>query len=278
MIAVIRRLVLLVLVGGLATFGFGLWSAQQVPVVARYAVAVPGLAAPLRIVQLSDTHASRLDMPTARLVRIVAQANALKPDMAVLTGDYISGDPATRTAAEIAAALQPLQALRAPLGVYASLGNHDNAAITTTLLRASSIRLLVGVGADAGPVTVVGADDIDRGSAAVEAMRQAIRRAPRDKPVIVIAHQPTYFTWLQQRPVLLLTGHTHGGQIRLPIVGAPALDPYYSVYRRGWFRRGEQQMIVSSGIGTTALPIRIGVPPEIVLITLYPGRNSGTDK
>ena len=278
MMAAVRRLLLFLFIGGLAVFGFGVRSAQQAPVVVRYAVVVPGLAKRLRIVQLSDTHASRIDMPSERLAKIVGQANALKPDMILLTGDYISGDPARWSVAETVAALRPLRALRAPLGVYANLGNHDDLVRTAAALQGSTVRLLVGTSADAGPVTVIGADDIDRGSAAVEAMRRAIRQAPPDKPVIVIAHQPTFFTWLPARPVLLLAGHTHGGQVMLPFVGAWALDDYYTAHRRGAFRRGVQQMIVSSGIGTTALPIRIGVPPEIVVVTLYPGKNSGTDR
>ena len=278
MTVAVRRLLLIVLIAGLATFGFGVWSAQQAPVVVPYAVIVPGLTTRLRIVQLADSHASRIDMPPERLAQIVARANALKPDMIVLTGDYISGDPARWSAAETSAALRPLRALRAPLGVYANLGNHDDPAQTAAALQGSAVRLLVGASADSGPVTVIGADDIDRGSTAVEAMRRAIRRAPPDKPVIVIAHQPTFFLWLPARPVLLLAGHTHGGQVMLPLVGAWALDDYYTAHRRGLFRSGARQMIVSSGIGTTALPIRIGVAPEIALITLYPGKNSGTDR
>ena len=274
----LRHMVVWLLLFGLALFGFGVWSAQQTPVVVRYAVVVPGLKSVLRIVQLSDTHASRIDMPPERLMRIVAQANGLRPDLIVLTGDYISGDPARWTPAETRAGLQPLRALRAPLGVYASLGNHDDAAATAAAFKGSPVRLLVGAGFDAGPVTIIGADNIDRGPAVVAAMQAAVRRASPAKPVIVFGHQPTYWLRLPTRPLLLLVGHTHGGQVKLPIIGAWAADAFYAAHQRGMFRRGVHQMIVSSGIGTTSLPIRIGVPPEIVAVTLYPGRNSGTDR
>ena len=276
--AAMRRLLLVFVVVALAVFGLGVWNAQQAPKVVRHAVVVPGLATRLHIVQLSDIHASRIDMPPERLAAVVAQANALKPDLIVLTGDYISGDPARWTMPEIAVALQPLRALRAPLGVFASLGNHDDPARTMAALRGSAVRLLVGNSADAGPVTIIGADDLDRGSVAVEAMRDDIREAPPGKPVVVIAHEPTFFFWLQARPVLLLAGHTHGGQIDVPVIGGWPLDAYQRAHKRGLFHSGAQQMIVSSGIGTTALPIRFGVSPEIVLLTLYPGRNSGTDR
>ena len=261
---------LLLFVVAAATFGFGVWGAQQTPVVVRYTLVLPGLSAPLRTVQLSDSHASRIDMPPERLAAIVAQANALRPDMIVLTGDYVSGNPDHWTPAQTRTALAPFRALRAPLGVFASLGNHDDLARTAAALAGSAVQLLVGTGVDAGPLHIVGADEIDRGSPAVEAMRRAIRTAPPGKPVVVIAHQPTFFTWLQARPVVMFTGHTHGGQIKLPIIGAFAINAYYAAHQRGVFRRGVHRMVVSSGLGTTGLPIRICVPPEIVEVTLLP--------
>jgi predicted MPP superfamily phosphohydrolase len=265
-----RRLILLVVFAGLALAAFGVWSALQDPVVVRYRLPMPGLKAPLRIVQLSDSHVSRIDMPPERLARVVAQMNALHPDLFLLTGDYVSGDPERWSAAETRAALAPFAALRAPLGVFAVLGNHDDPLRTLAGLAGGPVRLLVGQRADAGPVQIVGVDDIARGSPAVEAMRHAIRDAPKDKPLIVIVHRPTYVEWLQQRPVLMIAGHTHGGQIKLPIIGAWAIDSFYATHQRGVFQEGRHRLLVSSGLGTTNLPVRIGVPPEIVELTLVP--------
>ncbi len=265
-----RRLIALVVLAGLAAAVFGVWGALQDPVVIRYRVPMPGLAAPLRIVQLSDSHASRIDMPAERLVRVVAQMNALHPDLILLTGDYVSGDPDRWSVAETRAALAPFAALRAPLGVFAVLGNHDDARKTKLGFARGPVRLLVSERADAGPVQIVGVDDIERGSPAVEAMRALIRKAPVGKPLLVIAHRPSFFEWLQKRPVLMIAGHTHGGQFKLPIIGAFSTSEFYATHQRGIFQQGRQRMLVSSGLGTTNLPMRIGVPPEIVELTLVP--------
>jgi predicted MPP superfamily phosphohydrolase len=279
-----RRLILLLLVAGLAFAGFGYWTAIQDPQVVRYRLVMPGLATPVRIALLSDSHVGSIDMPASRLDRVVAQMNALKPDMVLLAGDYVSGDPEKWSLAQTRAALEPLKSLQAPLGVFAALGNHDDLAMTTKILAGSSVRLLIGARAEAGPLQIVGVDDIARGSLAVETMREVIRTAPLDKPMLVLVHRPTWIKWLPASPsVLMVAGHTHGGQFKLPIIGAWAIDDFYAAHQRGIFREGPHRMLVTSGLGTTNLPMRIGVPPEIVELTLLPeaaqpGRNSGTDR
>lgn len=280
-----RRFLLILFFGGLALAAFGVAMALRDPVVAQYRLAMPGLAAPLRIVQLSDSHASAIDMPASRLARVVAIINARRPDIIVLTGDYVSGDPDAWDAKRTAAALAPFQALRAPLGVFAVPGNHDNLESTRAALASGTVRLLVGERFDAGPIQIVGADDIMRGSPAVEAMRRAIAKTAPDRPVLVIAHEPVFFSWLRPAiPVVMLAGDTHGGQILLPVIGSWRGYPFYSDNRRGLFSEGPHRLIVSSGLGTSTLPMRIGVPPEIVELTLVPapgqlpGRKSGTDR
>ena len=98
------------------------------------------------------------------------------------------------------------------------------------------------------------------------------------RPLIALAHEPDYFRRLPARIGLLLAGHTHGGQIR--IAGHPRLLPQYERWRRGLYRNDQgQQLLVSAGLGTTFVPLRIGVPPEILLIDLQPpGKNSGTER
>jgi uncharacterized protein len=267
-----RRLILLVLAVGLALVGLGFWTALQEPQVVRYRLAMPGLSAPLRIVQMTDSHVGSLVMSPARLDRIVAQANALKPDLVLLTGDYVEGDPDKWSLAQTRTALAPFTALRAPLGVFAALGNHDDPSKTAKALAGSPVTLLVGARAEAGPLQIVGVDDIARGSPAVERMRAVIRAAPLDKPMLVVVHRPTWIQWLPLRPaVLMVAGHTHGGQFKLPIIGAWAIDKFYASHQRGIFNEGPHRMMVSSGLGTTNLPFRIGVLPEIVELTLVPG-------
>lgn len=272
-----RRLLLFIIFSGLALLVFGFVSAQQDPQVARYRIALPGLQRPVRIIQLSDSHASAIDMRPQRLARVVAMMNARRPDLVLLTGDYVSGNPDRWNAVETRAAIAPFAALKAPLGVFAVLGNHDDPFNTSAAMAAAKVRLLVGERVDIGPFFLVGTDDITGGSPAVEAMRKAIRRAPAGKPVVAMAHEPVFFHWLQQRPVLMITGHTHGGQVLLPLLGPRFMEPFYADHPRGLYREGRHTLLVSSGLGTSFLPIRIGVPPEIVEITLVPLTNTPTD-
>jgi uncharacterized protein len=261
----------LVLALGLVAILFAVAGAVQDPQIARYRVAIAGLERPLRIVQLSDSHVSPIDMPAERLRRVVAMMNAQRPDLVVLTGDYISGDPAAWSLAQVRAALAPFAALRAPLGVYAVLGNHDGSAATRAALAGTGVKLLVAERTTAGPITLVGADDLLRGSPAVEAMRRAVRGAPTGPPVVVLAHEPDFFQYLPPQAAMLIAGHTHGGQVMLPVVGTLSFGAFIDAHRRGLFFEHGQALLVSSGLGTSLLPIRIGVPPEIVVIELVSG-------
>lgn len=276
-----RRILWLACLAGALVIMFGIAGAVRNPIVARYRIPIDGLQRPVRIVQLSDVHASAMDMPRERLRRVVARINALQPDIIVLTGDYISGNPEAWSLAETRAALAPLGELTAPLGVFAVLGNHDGPAKTMAAFAGTGVRVLRGTSAAAGPIWIVGADDLLRGSPAVEAMRRAAEVLPAGRPIIVIAHEPDFFQYLPERATLLIAGHTHGGQIRLPIVGGPRIGEFIDAHLRGVFREHGQWLVVSSGLGTSLVPIRIGVPPEIVEISLIPysaGRKSGTER
>ncbi|WP_426165347.1 metallophosphoesterase [Sandarakinorhabdus sp. DWP1-3-1] len=274
-----RVLLALPLALGLALALFGVWQAQQSPVVARYTVPIIGLGAPLRIVQLSDSHAG-FDMPAARLRRVVAQINARRPDIVVLTGDYISGYGWTD--AETRGALAPFAGLRARFGAFAILGNHDGVEQTRRGFAGTGITFLRDAGVDAGPIHLIGSDDISGPLNPVEKTRRLIRAAPGDRPVVVLAHESDFFQWLVPPAQLLIAGHSHGGQILLPFLPQPGSETYQGRHLRGLYREPGQSMIVSSGLGTSILPMRIGVPPEIVEIMLVPaysaGRNSGTDR
>jgi hypothetical protein len=264
--------VILIVSGIIVAFAaLGVMSAVQDPQIMRYRVAMPGLKAPLRIVQLSDSHASSIDMPAARLRRVVSMMNAQHPDLILLSGDYVSGSPDRWSAAETRAALAPFDALYAPLGVFAVLGNHDDRAKTVSALARTPVRLLIDERIDVGPISLVGTRDFQGGSPAVEAMRRAIRRSAQGKPVLVLVHEPVFFEWLQKRPVLMIAGHTHGGQVKVPFLGSWSTTAFYAAHQRGLFFEAGQWLLVSSGLGTTNLPMRIGVPPEIVELTLVPG-------
>jgi hypothetical protein len=249
---------------------YGLAEAVQDPVVVRYRVPIVGLQAPLRMVQLTDIHAGWLDMPPRRIARIAAQANALKPDLVVLTGDYLGGKLLDWPRLYYRPVLKALSALEAPLGVLAVPGNHDQPEWTSRIFAETPIRLLVGSFIDVGPLVVVGGDSIGNPLPPVPAMRHAIDSAPQDKPLITLSHEPDTFTYLDKRSQLHLSGHSHGRQVLIPGLDPTRSNPFVSAHRRGLFREEGRWLIVSSGLGTTFVPLRFRVPPEIVVVELVP--------
>jgi predicted MPP superfamily phosphohydrolase len=266
----------------------GYSEALREPVVVQYEIGLkdwPAGAPPLRIVQLSDVHRGPPDMSQARLEAIVEQANALKPDLIVLTGDYHGGKVWDAPSGDLDEAVYPLRRLHARLGVIAVRGNHDEPYWTPRVFARAGIPLLQGRWLDIGPILVAGVDDLMGQADPEHAAARAIQGAPAGKPLLLLAHEPDFFQWLPGRIDLMLAGHSHGGQIRLPLIGSRSTgSPYVDRHLRGQFFEHGQTLIVSSGIGTSILPLRIGVPPEIVEVTLGPtsaysvGRKSGTDR
>lgn len=292
MLRLLGRLALVLILAALAIVvlaALGYRNATAAPVVIRYRVAVaswPASQPPIRIVQLSDTHLSKPDMPVARLEAIVAQVAALHPDMVVLTGDYVGGKiDALPGYDNLDVGIRPFAALHPPLGVFMVRGNHDDPFWMQVAVPRYGITYLVNRWADAGPLVVAGLDDFTTGWSRPEA---ALAGMPPGKPVLLLMHNPDAWAPVPPSVTLSLAGHTHGGQILLPLIGAAAIRSVHGDhYRRGLFVERGRRLIVSSGLGTTALPFRFGVPPEIVEVTLYPagseppysvGRKSGTDR
>lgn len=275
-----RRLLFLMLALGTAAGLFMLATAVQDPVIIRYRVPITGLAQPLRIVHLSDIHFSWIDMPSVRLRRIIARANAERPDLVVLTGDYAGAKIVDWPDIRLEDALYPLAGLKAPLGVFAVPGNHDEPYWLRRVMARTPVRLLAGASVDLGPLVLAGADDLLIGVDPIDGLNNAIAAVPPGKPVIAASHEPDFFARLPQHAQLLLSGHSHGGQISL--FGLAWLPTeYIARHRRGLFREGRQTLIVNSGLGTTLVPLRLGVPPEIVVVDLVPaqaGRKSGTER
>jgi hypothetical protein len=251
---------------------YGLAEAVQDVRLVRYRVAVPGLAKPLRVVQLSDSHANWFNMPPVRMRRIVAAINARHPDLVVLTGDYVTGLLVNGPRMQVSVALAPFSLITAPLGVVAVPGNHDDPHLTRIFMARGSVTLLAGSTIDVGPIVLAGAESIATPPDPLGNLARAIARVPPGKPVVALAHEPYAFATLPPRAAVLIAGHTHGGQIKLPIVGARPADAYLNAHLRGLYVEHGQTMIVSSGVGTSILPLRIGVPPEIVEIELVPVR------
>ncbi|HEV2704697.1 MAG TPA: metallophosphoesterase [Pyrinomonadaceae bacterium] len=227
-----------------------------------------------RIAQLTDIHHSRL-VPLAEVRQVVALARAARPDMFVLTGDYT-----TSRRSFIEPCAEALGALDAPAGVWAVLGNHDHnndAELTTRSLTRYGINVLnntstnITRGADA--LQLAGIDDLGWGKADWE---RALRGLDARRPSLLLSHEPAVFDLAETRPFsLILSGHTHGGQITLPFVGAPArfLDNFR--YLRGLYARGTTQLYVSRGTGMIGLPIRLGARPEIAVLRLRRAPTAG---
>ena len=222
-----------------------------------------------RIVQLSDFHISPF-MPADEIRRCVTITNQLKPDLILMTGDYVAWDPAAQ--GEV---VQALAGLRAPYGVFGSLGNHESITETeasiTRLFAAQGIRILrqerapIRLGGDT--LNLIGIDDSFTDSQGVE------RLVMPGTVNIVLNHNPNEFDQAVQLGIdLMLAGHTHGGQLSLEFLRrgvsfARLETPYVS----GWYEKSGSQLYVNRGIGTTVIPIRVGARPEITVLELVHG-------
>src|SRR5215472_16550061 len=219
-----------------------------------------------RIVQLSDLHYGPLTSEQ-QIRRAVETANNLEPDIIALTGDYISHERryATRCADLVGG-------LRARCGVYAVLGNHDHwtdAALITDLFRAEGIRVLINEGmrvdSRGESFWLAGVDDTMVG---LEDLSLALAGSREDEMKLLLAHNPIILRRAARAGVdLVLSGHTHGGQVTLRSEKGRSGRPHRRLLR-GLGRRGNTQIYVSRGLGTVVLPIRYGCPPEVAVLEL----------
>ncbi len=221
----------------------------------------------LRIVQLSDLHRGPINT-VADIGRAVDLALAQQPDLIVLTGDYVS------TQAGYADSLVPILArLRAPLGVYGVLGNHDywtNAGRVAQALRRAGVHLLrnaaVPLARDGGRIWLAGVEDIWEGG---DDLPAALRPVPPGETVILLAHEPDYADTAAAHGVALqLSGHTHGGQVRLPGLGGLVLPYMARKYPIGLNRAGDTLVYTNRGIGSHPLGLRLNCRPEVTVLTL----------
>ncbi len=246
----------------------------------------------LKLAVVADLHAGEPYMPPQRIEEIVATTNALQADAILLLGDYAAGHKwqTRRIAPAEWAAL--LSKLKAPLGVHAVLGNHDwwddEAAQRDrkgpvegrrALERAGipvyendAVRLdkngqrfwLAGLGDQVAFIVgktgrrmlFQGVDDLDG----------TLARVSGDEPVVLLAHEPDIFARVPDRVALTLSGHTHGGQVRLFGYSPIVPSSFGNRYAYGHVIEEERNLVVSGGLGCSILPVRFGVPPEIVLV------------
>jgi predicted MPP superfamily phosphohydrolase len=221
----------------------------------------------LRVVQISDIHHG-LFLPKEWLVEAVRQANRLNPDLIALTGDFV-----TYSRRNIGPAAEILGRLRARHGVFAVLGNHDfrvDADAVTQALRRQHIDVLrnrhIALGFGKEALYLAGVDDYGYGAD----VRRAMKGIPKDAATVLLAHNPRIISLASRNGVsLVLSGHTHGGQVNIPLLGTVyGRSPQRLRYKIGWDRLGPTQIYVSRGIGTIVLPWRLRCPAEITSLEL----------
>jgi predicted MPP superfamily phosphohydrolase len=260
-------------------FAWALWVEPRRLVVSRAELELPRWPRPLaglRVALISDLHIGSPFWDLEALSRLVERTNAEGAELVLLAGDYqINGVRGGRFVPPEPIA-ERLAALKAPLGVFAVLGNHDwwndgertrkaFAARGITVLEESAQRL-----ERAGATFYLAglADQLTRPSNP----RAVLSALPEDAPALVLVHEPDVFEAFPREglsPTLTLAGHTHGGQVWLPLLGRPIVPSRFGArYACGHVVEGGRHLFVTSGVGTSIYPIRLFVPPEIAVLTL----------
>lgn len=228
------------------------------------------------IAQLSDFHFDPF-FSAHPLKAAIGLVNNLRPDLIVLTGDFVSvrfftpDDPSNAAAAEPCAQL--LRQMHAPYGMWAVLGNHDfssDAKRVAEALRAHGVQLLENkstpIEPNGGRFWLTGVNDVVCGNPDLDS---ALARIPSDEATVLLAHEPDYADHVARYPVdLQLSGHSHGGQVRFPLLPPMFLPELAQKYVWGLYRIGPLTLYTNPGLGTVGVPIRLNCPPEITLLTL----------
>jgi predicted MPP superfamily phosphohydrolase len=231
---------------------------------------------------LADLHAGAPLLTAARVAEIVDATNALAPDMVLLLGDYGPMSLLVRTPYRPSEIAPILGRLQAPLGRFAVAGNHDWWEDSAAMLRrrgrpewlraleAEGIRTLQNqaVRLPQG-FWIAGLDSqVAFYDPPIDDLPGTLAQITDDAPVILMAHEPDIFALMPDRVALTLCGHTHGGQVRILGYSPRVPSRYGNRYAYGLVEEGPRRLIVSGGLGTSKIPVRFGVPPEIVEVTL----------
>ena len=241
------------------------------PVLERVEIPIQNLKPALEgfaIVQLSDIHLRPYTKPDL-VKRAVEMSNELRPDLVVLTGDYVWREQ------EAAFELAPILAgLNARHGIYSVLGNHDHwldVEITKRAFEEAGLPMLINQGLEIregnGSFYLAGMDD---GWSGKPDLNMTLEKAPSNTPIVLLLHEPDLVdeTSLDPRITLQLSGHTHGGQVLVagqPPIFTPDLGKKYS---QGLFRVHDTWLYTNRGLGVISVPLRLNCPPEVTLLTL----------
>ena len=229
----------------------------------------------LRIAMIGDIHTGGPFIDDNKLRKIVELTNQQHPDLIVLLGDYMSPNSwhSHRVEPEVTAAA--MKNLRAPLGVYTVLGNHDwwyNGGKVRRAFEDNGIPVLDDEVAEIKwrdkSFWLAGLADL---WTRPQHISETVAKVPPGATVIALTHNPDIFPNLPRSVPLLLAAHTHGGQVNLPLIGTPIVPSRFGPkYTRGHVFENDHHMYVTSGIGTSIMPIRFRVTPEIVILTINP--------
>jgi predicted MPP superfamily phosphohydrolase len=273
--------------GGLLAF-VAFWQEPEsttLTAIAAQSPAWPESAAPLRVVFLSDFHVDAAHMGASRIARIVAAVNMMAPDVVLLGGDYIGGPTflsrARRSPAANArddTALGALVNLHARYGVFAVIGNHDcwwDCVHMRALLERDGVKVLSNSAEevrreDGSSFWIAGMADKQTEAPDFAAISRSV---PRDAPLLLVMHNPKLFDASGDRFPIQFAGHTHGGQVRFPLLGAPLQISRTGgrFWPEGALSEGGRLLFISRGLGESGIPVRFGEPPEIMLVEIRHG-------
>ena len=280
---------------GVSTTAYGFGIEPERLRVTRYDLTPPQWPSDLKlkIAVIADLHACDPWMSLERIHGIVERTNSLNADIIVMLGDYVAGHRKVTRFIPASEWAPVLAGLKAPLGVHAVLGNHDwwedktvqregqGPTIAARALEAAGIPVYendaVRLAKDGRPFWLAGLGDQlayfparrfrNVARIGIDDLTATLAKVTDDAPVILLAHEPDVALRVPSRVALQLSGHTHGGQIRL-LGWSPAVPPKHGVRLAYGHLRLKCDVVVSGGLGCSIMPFRVGVPPEIVLVTL----------
>ena len=239
-------------------------------------IPLPGLAPDLhglRLVQLSDLHAG-MWLGRDHLVRVAQRALDLAPDLILITGDFMTaGGDDEQAAGDLNAALK---LLTGAVPVMAVRGNHDHgpreSALSAVFAQTGILELantIQSVDRGGGSLYIAGIDSVSTGH---QGLHQVVQTAPSGAPIILLAHEPDMADYSAPtgKFAFQISGHSHGGQVRLPLLGRVILPWMARKYPAGLYQIGGMILYTNRGIGTIHMPFRLNCPPEITVFTLAP--------
>lgn len=233
----------------------------------------------LKILVAGDFHAGKEYFEKSRMRRVIDAIKAEKPDLVLYVGDYINHSTGTKLHQENIMNLDDLSDLfsevKAPLGVYAIYGNHDvnfnNAVSVGQMLKKAGVVVLRNstavIDSSKGKFAIYGAIGTPLSSGASS---RAMAKIGDEIPIIAMSHSPEGIIALTGRPVVVFAGHTHGGQVQIPFVGALSANCRLgSYFAEGLVDMGDSFLFTTRGVGTSRIPLRFCCPPTISVITMY---------